>query len=31
MITITGTQTITMSFVSDGTNLWETSRTASLT
>jgi hypothetical protein len=30
-ITITGTQTITVSFVSDGTNLWETSRTESLT
>jgi hypothetical protein len=31
MITISGTNTITISFVSDGTNLWETSRTASLT
>lgn len=30
-ITITGTQTITMSFVSDGTNLWEISRSGSLT
>jgi hypothetical protein len=30
-ITITGTQTISIAFVSDGTNLWETSRTTSLT
>jgi hypothetical protein len=31
MIIISGTNTITMSFVSDGTNLWEVSRTAALT
>ena len=30
-ISLTGTNTITISFVSDGTNLWETSRTATLT
>lgn len=29
-ISISGTNTITMTFVSDGTNLWETSRTGSL-
>ena len=30
-VTITGTQTITITFVSDGTYLWETSRTLGLT